>query len=178
MIVYLIGYRCTGKTTLAKQIARSLGWAWVDADVKLTEDYGRTIADIVADEGWPGFRAKEKKVLQELAGMKNYVIATGGGVILDPKNVNLMKDTGVVVWLQADPDTILSRMVQDQATDDQRPALTDKKLQQEIIDTLEERLPLYKNAGHFSVDTAQRDIAEIEQIILETLAQQYQVNRS
>ena len=177
MIVYLIGYRCTGKTTLARQIAQSLGWAWVDADVKLTEDYGRTVADIVADEGWPGFREKEKKVLQELSGKTDHVIATGGGVILDPENVDIMKEKGVVVWLQADPDTILSRMVQDQATDDQRPALTDKKLQQEIIDTLEERLPLYKGAMHFSVDTANRDIAEIQGLILKTLEQDYQVNR-
>ena len=175
MNVYLIGYRCTGKTTLAQHLARSLGWQWIDADVKLTNDHGRSVAEIVAKEGWPGFREKEKRVLREISEMNHHVIATGGGVILDPDNVRIMKETGVVVWLQADPDTILSRMVQDQMTDDQRPALTDKRLQQEIIDTLEERLPLYDNAMHFAVDTANREVVEIQRIIAETLGQQYTI---
>ena len=79
MNVYLIGYRCTGKTTIAKRLSEKLGWGYLDADVKLTEDYGMTIADMVRKEGWAGFRKKEKSVLQEISTYTGHAIATGSG---------------------------------------------------------------------------------------------------
>ncbi|MBU0991393.1 MAG: shikimate kinase [Proteobacteria bacterium] len=173
MNVYLIGYRCTGKTTIAKMIGRSLGWEYIDADVKLVDDYGMTISDMVSREGWAGFRKKEQSVLKEISTLKKHVIATGGGVILDSENCQIMKDTGIVIWLKAQPDTIMDRMMKDRMTDDQRPALTDKKLAQEILDTLQERLPLYEGAMNFSVETDKSSVTDIEKIILSRLKEKY-----
>lgn len=173
MNVYLIGYRCTGKTTIAKMISQSLDWKYIDADIKLVDDYGMTISDMVSKEGWTGFRKKEKWVLKEISMLENHVIATGGGVILDSENCRIMKETGVVIWLKAEPDTIMDRMMKDQMTDEQRPALTDKKLAQEIVDTLTERLPLYEGAMSFSIETDDLPLADIEKTIRLKLQKEY-----
>lgn len=173
MNVYLIGYRCTGKTTIARRLSEKLGWGYLDADVKLTEDYGMTIADMVRKEGWAGFRKKEKSVLQEISTYTGHAIATGGGVILDPENVEMMKESGVVVWLKASPETIYLRMTNDRMTESQRPSLTDKKLEQEIRETLNERTPLYEGAMNFSVETDCHTIEAVEQQVTDRLFSDY-----
>lgn len=169
MNIYLIGYRCTGKTTIGTMLSDALNYPVIDADVKLVEDNGMTVAEIVEKEGWGGFRQKEKNVLKEISKLNRFIIATGGGVILDPENVAMMKKSGVTIWLKATPGTIYNRMIKDQMTDEQRPALTDKKIEQEIIDTLEERLPLYEGAMDFSVDTDNLTLKDVTHFILEGL---------
>lgn len=173
MNIYLIGYRCTGKTTVAKSLSEKLGWGYLDADVKLTEEYGMTISDIVQKEGWPGFRKKEKKILQEIVTYTGHAVATGGGVILDPDNVEMMKETGVVVWLKASPETIYFRMMNDRMTESQRPSLTDKKLEQEIRDTLNERTPLYEGAMNFSIETDHQSLDAVVQQMTDRLFLNY-----
>ncbi|MEM7315445.1 MAG: shikimate kinase, partial [Planctomycetota bacterium] len=82
MLITLIGYRGTGKTTVARHLAELLGWEWVDADVALEEHVGKSIADIFADEGEPAFRDYEAAVLVELVKRSDIVISSGGGIIL------------------------------------------------------------------------------------------------
>src|SRR5438067_12352264 len=81
-IIFLIGYRCTGKTTLARLLAKKLGWEWIDADHFLETRYGRTIRQIFAEEGEAGFRDKEEQIFAELCQLQRCVVATGGGVIV------------------------------------------------------------------------------------------------
>ncbi len=169
MIIYLIGFRCTGKTTVSKILAEQLGWTAVDADVALVEAQGRTIADIVEKEGWDAFRSMEKDILKKLSNLDDHVVATGGGVILDDDNVAVMKQTGKVVWLVADPETIAKRMAGDDTTEDSRPALTDKGIYDEINDTLTIRNPKYDNAMDFSVDTVTHDIDAVCNVIMDQL---------
>jgi len=91
MNIYLIGYRCTGKSSVGKSLAKILGWSFLDADVELVKEYKITISEIVATEGWESFRKKEKHVLKRLSSLDKHVIATGGGAILDEENVKNMK---------------------------------------------------------------------------------------
>ena len=122
---------------------------------------GKTVAQIVSHEGWPRFRQLEKEVLKKICDDKEQVVATGGGVVLDPENTDCMKQNGIIVWLQAGSDAIYARMRQDQNTGDLRPALTNHGLMEEIKHTLQERIPLYKNAGTVVVDTEEKKIEAI-----------------
>lgn len=161
MILWLIGYRCTGKTTVGRLLAESLEREFVDADEALIEEFGESIAAFVAREGWSAFRREESRILGELAGGGDRVVATGGGVILDPENVRRMRETGTVIWLRARPETILARLSDDPATDANRPALTDQSLETEIRTTLSEREPLYAAAAHGAAETDGRSTRAI-----------------
>jgi shikimate kinase len=153
MNIFLIGYRCTGKSTVGRKLAEKLNWQFVDADVELVSDQGASIDRIVFQSGWEGFRRIEKSVLARLCTSENQVIATGGGVVLDSENVQCMKKNGPVIWLRATPETIYRRMIRDQNTVASRPALTDKKLWDEILETLSLREPLYETAMSGFVET-------------------------
>jgi shikimate kinase len=151
--LYLIGYRGTGKTTLGKRLAAKLGWQFIDSDDEIVNESGMTINEMVDREGWPSFRALERRTMQRIAGLDNCVVATGGGVVLDPENVTTMKADGKIVWLRAAPQTIKARILSDENTGDLRPALTDKGLEAEIEETLKAREPLYRSAMDFSLNT-------------------------
>lgn len=169
MNIFLIGYRCTGKTCIGKFLARALGWSFLDADLELVDKHGMTISEIVSKEGWSSFREKEKAILKRLSVLDKHVIATGGGVILDIENVEQMKKSGTIVWLKATPETIKERILQDQNTEELRPSLTSKGLVEEIEETLLDRKPLYESAMDFSVNTDDGRIDNICGKIMEKL---------
>jgi len=158
MNIYLIGYRCTGKTTLGRELARELSWEFVDMDDLLVAEAGQSINEMVAEKGWPYFRSQERALLSRLAGKGHLVVGTGGGIILDPDNVANMRTSGKVVWLQCSSAAITRRIQDDARTEEMRPALTDKGLIDEIESVLKEREPLYSSAAHFSLATDEADI--------------------
>ncbi len=122
--IHLIGYRGTGKSAVAQQLALRLGWDWVDADVELELRAGKSIAAIFADDGEPGFRDLESAMLVELVRQERRVLATGGGVVLRAENRELLRSGATVVWLKATPETILRRLTDDWTTVSRRPNLT------------------------------------------------------
>jgi len=161
MNIFLIGYRCTGKTSVARLIAEKIGWDFVDADELLMKNAGETVTDIVSKGGWPLFRKLEKETLQDICKKQKQVVATGGGVVTDEENIGLMKQHGTVVWLRATPETIFYRMGQDTQTSHLRPSLTDHDQKSEIEATLRERTPMYANAMTVEVDTEGKTLPEI-----------------
>ena len=163
--IFLIGYRCTGKTTVGKLLAAELGWQWTDADQVLEQRHGRTIAQLFAEGGEAGFRNLEATLLKELCTSRGQVVATGGGVILRPENRAQLKAAGQVVWLRADPDTIWRRLQMDPATAERRPNLTTGG-RAEIEELLRVREPLYRACAHFCVDTAGRNPEEVVRLIV------------
>lgn len=169
MNIFLTGYRCTGKTSVGKSLAKTLGWFFIDADSELVKEYGMTIAEIVSKEGWDSFRDKEKLITKKLCALDRHVIATGGGIILNSENVDRMKKSGVIVWLRATPKTIKKRIVADESTKDSRPSLTAKGLLEEIEEILSVRNPLYENAMDFFVDTDELGIDDICSIIVKKI---------
>ena len=169
MNLVLIGYRCTGKTSVGRMLAARLGLPFYDTDALIQEDTGRTIEQIVATEGWTGFRAVEKPAAARLALQENCVIALGGGAVLDPENVAVMKRDGRIVWLVADIATVTERMITDRETTPQRPPLQGRDSLMEATLILEERTPLYEEAADFVVDTCRGNIDQIVQEIIEGL---------
>lgn len=153
MNLYLIGYRCTGKTSVGKRIAGELRFDFLDADAAFVRETGKTVAAFVDGRGWEGFRDLEETILQDIAGKNGWVVATGGGVVLRPDNISRMQDSGLILWLQASVETIYDRMQKDTATADLRPGLTEKPLLEEIQETLAMREPLYAAAADFSLAT-------------------------
>ena len=110
MNVTLIGYRGSGKSTVARLVAERLGWSWVDADALLEQQAGRTIREIFASEGESGFREREEAIIRELLGRDRCVVAAGGGAVLRPENCEIMRRSSWVVWLIASPDRKSTRL--------------------------------------------------------------------
>jgi shikimate kinase len=151
-LIYLIGYRGTGKTTVGRLLAERLGWGFIDADIHLEEQLGQTIKEIFATEGEVGFRVRESRNLMELSGREQTVIATGGGIVLNEANRQLLRDTGWVVWLTAGPQSLSERIAADPLTSARRPNLTVGGLG-EIEHLLRIREPLYRAVADFEIDT-------------------------
>lgn len=169
MILTLIGYRATGKTTLAKLLAERLGWDWIDADVEIERRAGRSIATIFAEQGEPAFRDLEASVIADLCQRDRLVLAAGGGAAMRPESQQAMRNAGPVVWLSARPETILARMTGDATTATRRPELTDKGPLAEIVHLLEVRTPVYRVTAHVALDTEGKTPAELVEAIIEQI---------
>ena len=134
----------------------------------LEAQHGRSIQQIFAEEGEPGFRNREYAVLRELCWLERKVVATGGGVVIRPENRKRMKDAGVVVWLTADVETICGRLQDDTSTESRRPPLTVGG-RAEVEELLRTREPLYREIAQFTVNTAGRLPEEITEEIVALL---------
>ncbi|HVC98711.1 MAG TPA: shikimate kinase [Pirellulales bacterium] len=162
MNIVLIGYRGTGKTTVARQLALRLGWDWVDADVEVELRAKKSIAAIFASGGPEAFRDWESAVLAELARRERIVLAAGGGAVLREENRRALAAGGKLIWLQAGPATILRRIAGDAATAGRRPRLTAAGSEAEIVAVLAERTPIYQSCADAAIDTegkAPREVA-------------------
>ena len=169
MNIFLIGFRCSGKTSVGELLADGIGWSFIDTDEELVKDRGLSITDFVDKEGWDAFRQMERTIIQRVSDLDSHVVATGGGAVDDMKNVEHMKRKGVLVWLKADSDAIKKRMLQDKSTGDFRPALTYKEAVDEIEEMLSLRNPHYEKAMDVAVDTNFLDVDEICEKILKNL---------
>ena len=165
----LIGYRATGKTSVGARLAEARHCPFVDLDQELVREAGRSVADIVAQGGWSEFRRLEKELVARYRNSQGQVLATGGGVILDPDNVAALRENGILIWLTADPAAIQARLAQDQPRDANRPSLTGGDTVQEVAAVLEERSPLYQAAAQIIVDTTHDSIAQVVELVLAAL---------
>ena len=169
MNIFLIGYRCAGKTTVGRFLAKRLERFFFDTDLELVKEQGLNISDIVNQRGWAAFREIEKQVIQRACERDNQVVATGGGAVLDEDNVKRMKDSGMLVWLRAEINTIEKRIIEDNTTRNFRPSLTSKGSVEEIQETLLERNPYYERAMDFLVDTDFMDIEAVCDTIIQKI---------
>ncbi len=177
MFVTLIGYRATGKTTLAGLLAARLGCEWIDADVEIERRAGKSIARIFAEDGEPAFRDIEAAVVADLCGRDGLVLAAGGGAPLRPESRQAMRRAGKVVWLTAQPETIFARMNADATTAGRRPNLTDRSALEEIIHLLQRRAPVYREAANLEISTEGKASETIVAEILEGLGLQPPVDQ-
>jgi shikimate kinase len=140
--IFFIGLRASGKTTLAKKVAQELQAEFVDTDDLVEQKAGQNIAELVNEQGWEHFRQLEHQVLQEVCSQKGQVVATGGGIVLRDENRELLQCSGQVFYLMADVLDLAARL-ENAPEKEQRPALTDKSLKEEIVQNLGEREPYY-----------------------------------
>lgn len=165
--IFLTGYRATGKTTVANQVATALSMESIDADVFLEQQAGLTIAEIFAAEGEIGFRDRESAIVKQLAAREQLVVALGGGAILREENRQALQGRGITIWLTASAETIFERMSTDPLTGQRRPNLTNTGGLAEVRELLQQRDPLYQAAADFSVDTEELSPAEVTSRIVE-----------
>lgn len=162
----LIGYRATGKTAVGARLAQILGRPFVDLDQLLVREAGKSIMEIVAKGGWAEFRRREKELAARFRGTEGQVLATGGGVVLDPDNIAALKENGIIIWLTADPETIQARLTLDQPRDANRPSLTGDDTIREVAAVLKERYTLYQAAADITVDTTRRNVTQVVDAVL------------
>jgi len=165
--LYLVGYRCTGKSRAGRLMAERLRWHFADSDQVVESQAGRTIDQIVAGEGWPGFRKRERVALRQLCLHCDTVVATGGGVVLNSENVDDMRRTGHVVWLRAEIETIAARMQADAQRASQRPSLTGQSAMAEIESVLAERETLYQAAADYIVKTDRLSLLDVAERVVD-----------
>jgi shikimate kinase len=140
--LYLVGMMGAGKSAVGAPLAEALGYRCVDADAVLEQAAGRSIAEIFASDGEAGFRELETAVLEQISGWHSLVVATGGGVVTRPRNWGYLHQ-GVVVWLDAPAELLLSRLRQDPTP---RPLLADPDPAARLEELLRMRRPLYSQA--------------------------------
>jgi len=161
--IYLIGARGCGKTTVGQSLAQALGYAFSDTDKYLQQTTGLTVTEIVAAEGWQGFRRRETASLQAVTA-ENSVIATGGGMVLAAENRQFMREQGRVIYLKADAEVLAARLeaYPEQA---QRPTLTGRPIAEEMVEVLAAREALYHEASHYIINAMQQPDSVIDEII-------------
>jgi shikimate kinase len=160
MLVTLIGYRGSGKSTVAEALATRLGWEWIDADAVIEESAGRNIREIFASEGESGFRRREREALAGLLQGQKLVLAAGGGAILNADTRREMQAAGPVVWLQASVGVLSARIAADPTTAQRRPNLIGGGTD-EIARLLAEREPLYRECASYTIYTDNLSVPEI-----------------
>lgn len=157
----LTGFMGTGKSSAGRQAASILGLEFVDMDEEIVRREGRPIPDIFASQGEAYFRQVERRVAQDFAARQGLVIATGGGVVLNPDNLRDFRRSGLLVCLTAEPDTILRRI----ASDHSRPLLFGDDKKQKVMTLLESRRALYEAIE----DRIQTDTLTLDQVVEELL---------
>jgi shikimate kinase len=167
--VFLIGYRGSGKTTVAAALAQRLDWPWIDADAELERRAGKTIKQIFAGQGELAFRDLESAVLANLVKLDRHIVALGGGVVLREANRRLLAGRGKVIWLQASPEVLQARISGDATTAERRPNLTGQGGLAEIRTLLAERTPIYASCADLTVDAEKQSAAEIAGQIIDEL---------
>ena len=159
--IALIGFMGTGKTSVGRLVAEQLRFEYVDTDELIQAQTGRSINDIFKVDGETAFRALEQKIVEELAHCTRTVIATGGGLPVNPKNLASLKQHALVVSLWSSPEKIWER-VRHQS---HRPLLHGADPQAKIRELLAVREPFYKQADVL-LNTELRSVREVAQQVI------------
>lgn len=159
--IYLVGFMATGKTSVGKELAAKKKMCFLDLDELIELEERRIISDIFAKDGEPAFRRIEKRTLKEVAKEKNFVVACGGGIVIDPENIKIMQENGVIVCLTAKPEIILERT----AGTSHRPLLRVSNPKEQIEHLLKLRAPFYARAD-YTIDTSKLSVELVAQKII------------
>ena len=166
MNIVLIGYRGTGKTSVGKKLAEKLDRRFAKTDELIIKKARMSIPKIVEKYGWDVFRNIESEVVKEVSKKDNWIIDTGGGVVLRRINVEDLKRNGILILLKADIKTIINRIKHDK----ERPSLTGKKsFTEEVEEVLRQRSKKYEEAADYIIDTTRITVDEVTYRIISFL---------
>lgn len=175
MNIVLIGYRGTGKSTVAALLGQCLGRRVISTDAEIVKEAGQSIPQIVEQFGWEHFRELETHLCRKLENQTDLIIDTGGGLILKEENVKILKANGKLFWLTADVPTIVKRI----SGDTQRPSLSGtKSFVEEVEEILMERTPRYRAAADVTIPTDHETPEAIAAKILPHLSEYIQTHQS
>jgi shikimate kinase len=168
-LIYLAGFMGSGKSTIGPILANTLGYRFVDIDLKIEDHTHKSISSIFREDGEPVFRTIERNILQQLSTMADSVISLGGGTIANEENFRTVSDTGIIIYLQIPPEEALNRM----RNKVDRPvlrapdgsALPPEELESRIHELLQKRSEYYKRAD-IVISTAQKKVGlTVDEII-------------
>ena len=165
MRIALIGYRGSGKSTIGKILAEKTGWELVCLDELIEKRAGKSIPEIVEQEGWERFRQLESEILKEVIKKEPAIFDLGGGVVEREENRKLIKENCFVVWLKASPEVLAERIKHSQ----NRPSLTGKDFLEEISGVLARRTPFYQEVSHLELNTQNQEPSQLVQKIIKIL---------
>lgn len=148
--ITLIGYMGTGKTIVGQLLAEKLDMNLIEVDWLIQQEAGITIPEIFAREGETGFREREIAAVKKITDERNSVVACGGGVVLNRINIDRLRESSVIVYLKASPETILKRVSGEAG---QRPLLEVEDRLNTIREMLKYREPFYRRAAEITVNT-------------------------
>jgi shikimate kinase len=170
--VYLIGPMGSGKTAVGRRLAMLLGKQFLDSDAEIEKRTGVDIRYIFEKEGEARFRQREREVIAALTALDGVVVATGGGVILDPVNRERLAKTGIVVYLETTIDTLVRRTKAAKT----RPLLMNGDPEDVLERMMVVRRPLYEKAADLRIETTGRQVravaADIQQRLRSSVANQ------
>jgi shikimate kinase len=161
--IALIGFMGAGKSAVGKALAAAAGMDFIDLDNMIEEQAGKSISEIFARDGEASFRLIEAAIANDAAGRENTVIACGGGVVLDQANIEALRRNAVIIYLAAEPSTMLRRVLNSR---EKRPLLQTIDPAAAMDDLLKHREPLYEAAADRIVNTSDLDIGGVVQNIL------------
>jgi shikimate kinase len=158
----LYGMMGVGKTTVGRAVADRLGRRFADTDEELVRWTGRSIPELFAAHGEPGFRDLERQVVEELATFSDLVVALGGGAVLRDDNVASLLLTGVLVELHTTPDVLLDRLATEA---DGRPLLVGEDLESRLRATLAQREDRYADVADVRIDAGREPARVVEDVL-------------
>lgn len=160
--IILIGFMGAGKTTLGRRLADRLNLSFVDTDIRIEEEQGRTISDMFAKEGEVYFRELETKQIEKLLKeAKGRVVSVGGGLPVQEVNYPLLKKLGTTIYLKASKGTLLNRLQGDTS----RPLLRGGELEQKIESLMSAREAIYEEVADVIVETDGKTLEEVTALI-------------
>ena len=160
--IVLVGPMGSGKTTVGRRLAHELNQDFFDTDHEIIDKTGVTIDYIFDIEGEKGFRERESKILENLCQMSNIILATGGGIVIQPKNREILKNSGLVVYLSSSVDQLLRRTAKSKT----RPLLENSTNRRKTItDLVEARDLYYREVASLVIDTTGKKLHEVINII-------------
>ncbi len=162
--IVLTGFMASGKTTVGKEIAKKLNMIFYDTDKIIEEQEGKTVSEIFEEKGEKYFRELENKVAIALKNTENSVIATGGGFVINPQNIELMRQNGVIVNLKTNPEIITNRI---ESNKDTRPLMQTSSVD-EVIERFNLRKIYYNNNDICIKLTMEMSIDECSDLVIDT----------
>ena len=165
MNIILCGFMGSGKSTVGKKLAKSIGYTFIDLDDYIEKQRNMSITDIFSKYGEENFRESETQSVKDISKLTNQVISLGGGTVLNPLNVEILKQYGKIFLLNVSPECVYERL----KYDNKRPLLqTDDKLKK-ITELLEKRMPIYKQSADFIIETDNKSAEDVAKAIIEKI---------
>lgn len=165
--VYLIGPMGSGKTAVGRRLATLLRKQFKDSDAEIERRTGVDVRFIFEKEGEARFRARERDVIADLTALEGVVLATGGGVVLDPANRERLAATGIVVYLETTIGTLVRRTKASKT----RPLLMNDDPRAVFERLMAQRQPLYEEVADLRIDTTGRQVRAVAAEIVERLGE-------
>jgi shikimate kinase len=165
LTISLVGMPGSGKSTVGRHLARQLDLAFADSDTEIERRIGMPVRDYFAAHGEAAFRDVEQEVIDDLAGGKDLVLATGGGAVLRPSNRDALHSRTHAFYLRATPDELYRRL----RHDTQRPLLQVEDPLARLREMYEQRDPLYRRVCHFVIESARPSVPALIQMVLAQL---------